>query len=107
MSVTVFRVKARLISPAVGSSCQPARFKFSTIGCLPTTTGWSQAVANQTLWWLRAWLGLGWVANSDNWLRRWFPAVRDFLEKLRLSPPAPPPDNQFKMEADTAASYMR
>ena len=53
-------------------------------------------------------VGLGClVANSDNWLRRWFPAVRDFLEKLRLSPPAPPPDNQFKMEADTAASYMR
>ena len=103
MTVTVFRVEARLISPAVGSSCQPARFFNHWL------LGWLQAVANQTLCWLRGWLGLPGclVANSDNWLRRWFPAVRDFLEKLRLSPPAPPPDNQFKMEAETAAYYMR
>ena len=28
MTVTVFRVEARLISPAVGSSCQPVGFKW-------------------------------------------------------------------------------
>ena len=109
MTVTVFRVEARLISPAVGSSCQPAGFKWLVFNhWLLANDNWLVTSCCQPDIVLVTWLAwVAWLPTVITGCVVGFQLSAISWKKLRLSPPAPPPDNQFKMEAETAAYYMR